>query len=213
MSLIRCITGSESFSSGSASLIVTALKTTQFAFPDDGLFISEAVKQGRYIASTSRAIYLPASNNGVSEQGCYWDGSFMVPDGIILRIFAKRRERIGGRAIEHSGVVFIRAREDAALNRLTLQRIDHHQSTGADVLIEGRFDILSLRDVGAAGGSIKNADLALSRRDRVSAVLTAQVIQAARTERGRVKVERMTDHEGAVTNVMTTRNKRAIDIG
>lgn len=214
MSLIRCITGSESFSAGSASLIVTAVPTTDFAFPDNGIFIGEAAKQGRYIATPNRPVYLPASNNGVTEQGCYWDGTFMVPDGVVLRVFAKRRERIAaGRATDYSGVVFIRAREDAALYRLTLQRIVHTQSTGADVLVEGRFDVLSLREAGAAGVPLTNADLTLSRNGRAQSVLRAEVLQAARRERGKVKIEKMTDHEGAVVNVMTTRSRRATNIG
>lgn len=213
MSLIRCITGSEAFATGSASLIVTVHPTA--TFPIAGArpkFISEAAKEALYVASAQRPIYLPSSNNGVREQGCYWDGTYTVPEGMILRVLAKRRSR-EGRLIESSGVVFLRAREDASLQRLTFHRIDHHQSTNAPVIIEGRFDVLSLRDVAAAGGSITTTDMALGKSPAVQSVLTLTEVAPARRAPAKVKMETVRDHDGAAVHVASTRTKRATNLG
>lgn len=213
MSLIRCITGSESFATGSASLIVTVHGTTAFPVPGPRpKFISEAAKEALYIASAQRPIYLPSSNNGVREQGCYWDGNYTVPDGMILRVLAKRRAR-SGRVVESSGVVFLRAREDAALQRLTFNRIDHHQSTGAPVIIEGRFDVLSLRDVAAAGGAITVVDLTLGKANFVQDVLTLTEVAPARRAPAKVKIEKVTAHDGSEVIIASTRTKRATNLG
>ena len=216
MSLIRCITGSESFASGSASLIVTVHPTTRFPIEGSlkGKFISQAAEDANYVAMTQRKVYLPASNNGVREEGAYWDGSYNVPDSLILRVYARRRARNAfGRAVEGAGVVYLRAREDGPLQRLQLNRIDHPHSTNAPVIIEGRYDIISLRDVAAAGGYIETADLQLGKAEQVAAVLTRVDVAPARRAPAKIKVETVRDHDGEEVRVTSTRTKRATNLG
>lgn len=212
MTLIRTMTGSESFSTGSANLLVNLIGTRDFPV-EKPIFISEAAKAGLHIRAQNRATYLAASINGMREQGGYFDANYEVPDGCILRIFSKVRLRVGGRnglPLERQGVVYIRPRADAAMNRLTLQRVEANNSTNAPVLIEGRFDILSLREVTAAGGTFNSADLAMSRPDAVAHVLRKEEISPARSAPVRLKTETVRNHEGETVKVASTRPRRAI---
>lgn len=210
MSLIRCITGSESLREGSAAMIVTLAPTPTFPLPENkGLFISEAADQGRHVSIQQRKIFLPASNNGVSEQGCYWEGNYNVPDGMILRVYARRQTRVGSRPYREEGVLFIRVREDAALQRLQLRRIESPQSTGAPVVIEGRFDILSIREVGAAKAPLQGVDLQLGKADKVRSVLVHTEVSPARRAPARANIEVVRTHDGEEVTVVSTRTKRA----
>lgn len=216
MSIIRAITGSETFSTGSSKVIVTLHATTRFPLPPaiKSKFIGECAKNGNHVSTGQRSIYLPASNNGVREQGNFWDGTFNVPEGLILRVWANRRERsAGGRLTEDTGVVFLRSRDEGPLQRLQLNRIDHPQSTNAAVIIEGRFDIISLREVAAAGGQIDARDLAWAKPERVGAVLTKHDVAPARRAAAKVKIETVTGQDGETTNVVTSRTKRATNLG
>jgi hypothetical protein len=216
MSLIRAITGTETFSNGNAKMIVTVHPTTRFPLPPavKSKFIGECAKNGNHVSTGQRAIYLPASNNGVREQGNFWDGTFNVPEGLVLRVYATRRERsASGRLIEQSGVIYIRARDEGALQRLQLRRIDHPQSTNAPVFIEGRFDIISLREVAAAGGQIDAKDLAQAKPERVGEVFAHEQVAPARRAAAKLKVEVVRGQDGETTNVVTTRTKRATNLG
>lgn len=216
MTLIRVITGTETFSTGSAKLIVTLHPTTQFPLGAVASnFIGECAKNGQHVSIGQRAAFLPSSNNGVLEQGNYWDGIYNVPEGLILRVFANRRERNHAthRATEGFGVVYIRARDDGPLQRLQLMRIDHHQSTNAPVIIEGRYDIISLREVAAAGGAITTKDMTMAKPENVGLVLTQADIAPARRAAAKVKVEVVRDHDGGTVNVVLIRTKRATNLG
>jgi hypothetical protein len=108
--------------------------------------------------------------------------------------------------------MYIRIREDAALRRLTLNTISDNQSADVPVVIEGRFDILSLREAGQAGVAIVNEDLMLTKVDAVRGVLVheqlaAQTQAPVRVQRETVKV----DNEDVV--VQTARRPRAINLG
>lgn len=220
MTLLRCITGSETFDNGSASLLLSMVESQQFPMaskkgyvPGRGLFASEAAKMGFHARQTQRPVYLPAAANGVRELGCYWDSTIDIDPGVILKLYARRSLRIGSRPSVDQGTVFIQIRDAAPLNRLTLHRISNDMSTNAPVLIEGRFDILSLRDAGAAKVAISAEDLSLSRAERVRSVLEHTEVAPALQPRGKVKIERVTDHTGQQRIVTTTRSRRPIDLG
>lgn len=213
MPFIRCITGSETFREGSAALIVTLEPQNGFEVPGGkGIFISEAAKNRQHVTEQSRPSYLPASTTGVREQGCYWDGNFDVPEGAILRCYARRKIRQGSRPYIEEGVVFIRAREDAALQRLQLRRIDSSQSTNAAVIVEGRFDVISIRDAGAARVPIHALDLQLAKADKVRAVFARTEIAPAKRAPAQVRIETVRSHDGEEVKVASTRRSRAIKL-
>lgn len=220
MTMLRCITGSETFREGSASLLVSLMHTPDKPLegkrdyaPGKGMFISKAAKAGLHSRELARPIYLPAANNGVSELGSFWDGNFEVEDGVILKVYARRRVQFGSRPMIEQGVVFIQVRAQAPLNRLILNRIPSDHSTRAPVIIEGRFDILTLREAGAAKVALTPDDLSLSKPDKVRAVMDHVEVSPAIKPKGRVKVERVIDHSGAAVTVTTTRTRRPIDLG
>lgn len=213
MPFIRCITGSETFKEGSAALIVTLEPQTKFEVPGGkGVFISEAAKNRQHITEQSRPSYLPASTTGVREQGSYWDGNFNVPEGAILRVYGRRKTRFGSRPFIEEGVVFIRAREDGPLQRLQLRRIDSRQSTNAAVIVEGRFDVVSLREAGAARIPIHAQDLQLAKPDKVRAVFIREQIAPERRAPAKTKVEIVRTHDGEEVQVISTRRGRALKL-
>ena len=215
MPLIRCITGTESFRSGSASFTVTI--PAQRDFPGlpvpRGIFISEAAKQTLHVSAQSRPSFLPSSRTGLREQGNYFDGTFVVPEGMILRLNGVRRPRFQGQAmpVKH-GLVLIRARDDGPLNRVTFTRIEDDLSTNTPVFVEGRFDVISIRDAVTAGVSIEADDLGNSRPAAVSSVMTKAVVQPARTGAVKVRAETITNNEGEQVRVVSKRVARPLKL-
>jgi len=214
MTTIKCVTGSESFRNGSSAMIVSCMGTRDFDFTGAtgftaprGLFISEATKQGRYVTSPRRATYLPAANNGIRDHGNWWSGDYEVPEGMVLRVYARRRTT-GSRRNEE-GIVFIQAREAAPLNRLRLNTFDNEHSASIPVIVEGRFDILTLREAGVLGVHLDQEALLLSKADRVLEVMSRQIVAREREARAKIRSERVTDHTGEQRVVTTSRKKRA----
>lgn len=194
-------------------MIVTLEPSRDFQLPGNkGLFIGEAAKTRQHISEQSRPTFMSASNTGVREQGCYWDGNFDVPDGAILRVFAKRQVRMGSRPHVEQGVVFIRARAEAALQRLQFRRIESSQSTGAAIIVEGRFDIISIRDAGAAQVPLQASDLQFAKSEKVRAVLVLEEVAPAKRAPARTKIETVRTHEGEEVRVASTRHRRALKL-
>jgi len=217
MAIIRCISGSESFATGTTKFYISLAHTEQDPLPDRKMvYLSQAAKAGLNIAESGRVNIHPASTTGLREQGNWFDNNFNVRDGLVLKLYAHSERRIGGRNSNQlqvtKAVMFIRAREDAAARRITLERIPDRLATSTAVLVEGRFDILSLRQAGALGVPLSNNDLLMSGIDRVRSVLTHEELSPARASIEKTVVERVETGDGNEVTVKSKRRSRAINL-
>lgn len=218
MSLIRIVTGSETFQSGSSGLLAQVVKCNGVQTPNGKpMFISDAAKGATAgITQPTRSTFLPASRVGMSEMGNWFDGQFDVPEGVIIRLFGRRQDRSqaalrAGNGAAKRGVVYIRLREGAALRRLTLNTIDDNMTSNIPVVVEGRYDILSLREAGAAGVAITTEDLQLTKPDAVRGVLVHTEVAPMRAVADKAVIETVRVGDEAVT-VTTRRKPRAVNL-
>jgi len=211
--------GSESFGQGSSSLIVQLVPCTALQLPEGKpVFVGDAAKRalGGVNIPAGRPVYVPASRTGLKEQGAWFDGNYELPTGTILRVCAQRRERVGGRTGHalppKNGTAYIRIRADAALRRLTLKTIDSEQSADVPVVIEGRFDVLSLREVGAAGVRFDQNDVLSTKADAVRGVLDHTEIASELQRQQKTVRESVETPTGERVSVDVTRRPRAINL-
>jgi len=217
MSIIRCISGSETFSTGFTKLYISVVHSDDFPLQDrKPVYLSNAAKAGLNISEAGRLQVHAASTTGLREQGNWFDNSFNVRDGVVLKIFAHKQHRIGGRASNQLDVtkaaMFIQAREGAAARRIELSRLRDRLATTTPVIIEGRFDVLSLKQVGALGAPLSNTDLLMSGVEKVRAVLSHTELSPAKSSIQRTVVERVETGDGELTTVKTKRQSRAINL-
>lgn len=207
MALIRIMSGSETYAQGSSKLFV------QVAGRDGYTFVSDAAKKPNSgIVLDGRPAYVPAARSGMREQGGWFDGNYNVADDTVLRLTGQRTERVGGRTGfkrgPFRGHMFIRTRAKAALRRIALITVTADQSALVHVLIEGRFDVLSVKEAGRLGAPLERADLAHSKVEAVREVFTHTVLQGEREGRTRQIVKNV---DGKT--VRSDHVPRAIDLG
>ena len=218
MALIRIITGSESFACGNSNMIVSVMPCRGFPLPEDKpIFIGDAAKRRLVVSTPSRPSYISASTSGIREQGQWFDGNYEVPDGAVLRVFARQQARVGGRRgiAEQPKValIFLKARADGPLQRIQLQTINDQFSAQVPVVIEGRYDVLSIREAGALRVPITEQDMRQARPERVRELLSKTEIAPARRAPERSTRETVRTHDGEAVTVETKRTSRAINLG
>lgn len=218
MTLITAMSGSEKLSDGTSRLMIRVIPCRSFpAAPGlpEGCFLSEAVNAVSTVNAISRANRYPASQSGLPDQGYWYRGDYDIQDGQIIKLIGMRRAKSFGsvnRIEEHKAVLFIHIRAQGPLNRITLNTVNCIQSINVPVTVEGRFDILSLRQVGMSGGTIMSSDMADARPQYVDKVFTKTIIQPAiRATDAAQRVAVSTGGENSVI-VASTRVRRAINM-
>lgn len=92
--------------------------------------------------------------------GSFAAATYQVMDGVVLKLYAKKREGWNG-VMKHC-VVFLKAREHAA-HRIIRFRPVQSNSLALDWLgVQGRFDIITLREAEAFGARVIEATRKLS---------------------------------------------------
>lgn len=206
MALMRIMSGSETFPQGSASLSV------QVAGRGGYTFVSEAAKKDNSgVVLDGRPAYIPAARSGLREQGGWFDANYDIAEGTVLRLMGKRTERLGGRnGIKRGpfrGHMFIAARANAALRRLQFITLTADQSALVNVMVEGRFDVLSIREAGRMKAPLQPEDLRHSKVADVQELFNHTILSGHREGKKRVEIKTV---EGAT--VHTEHTPRALDL-
>jgi hypothetical protein len=107
--------------------------------------------------------------------GSFATATYQVQDGVILKLYAKKR--MGWNAVMKHCVMFLKAREHAA-HRVIRFRPNPSNRLALDWLgVQGRFDILTMKEAEAFGARVIEATRRLSDGSD-SSLVTDEIIEA-----------------------------------
>lgn len=144
-------------------------------------FIGKAAREFRGLPNSvirehGSAIVVPSLSDMPQEiGGLFATANYQVQDGVILKLYAKRR--IGWNGTMKHVVVFIRAREHAAHRVIKFSPVPSNQLAMPWLGVQGRFDIISLKEAEAFGARVIGATRKLSEGSD-SALITDEVLEA-----------------------------------
>lgn len=219
---LRAVTGTESLEHGTSGLTLQVCKGPKFTvwrYRQVIEFISNITKTAipsEPVYALGRPTVLSAASSSVQEQGRWFDQTFHVLEGVVLRISARKQVRVGGRggrnAAQESAVMFISPRADAALRRIEFMTIDDPTSNRIPVVIEGRFDVLSLRQAASLGATITPQDITLGTPEKVQSLLMMHVQSPEKSTPPKKVTTKVKTTDGDEVTVATTRRRRATRI-
>lgn len=164
--LLQTTSGRETFRSGSSQLHVLVMPTKSLALPSPqhiGI-VSRAANQALPITSTQYMQHSAASGS-MMDMGKWHQVTYQLPSGTVLKLAGEKTMtgsgygQVGGGATRTRGSLLIQTRDEAALRRITLQVVGDRMCTFRDVKVEGRFDLLSLKEalqLGVGGIDMRN---------------------------------------------------------
>ena len=218
--LLQTTSGRETFRTGSSQFQVLVMPTRTLSLPSPqhiGI-VARAANQSVPITSTQYMRHSAASGSMV-DMGTWHQSTYELPPGIVLKLYGDKtvmgssHGQVGGRAVRSVGSLLIQTRAEAALRRITFRVVGDPQCTFRDVKVEGRFDLLSLKEalqLGVAGIDMHNTreftDTATLARLFSMTTLDAEIAGKRTVQTTKVKTD-----DGEV-EVQTAGRRRALDL-
>lgn len=181
MALLSTTTGKE-------NQVISSVEVNAYFCPprreESPLFAAVKV-QGDIIRTVGSYSGHQARNGIAAEVGGRWHKQgYDFNEGTIIKIWVRRKGNL--RSAPEIGAVYLRMRENGPLQRLRIPLLGQTDSVLGDATYEGRFDLLTLKEV-AKAGIIINADYAYqASRVQASKVIFAEILEQ---EREPVRVE------------------------
>lgn len=210
MNNIETMLGTENFPGGNASKVWLFFAPSR-AYPH------AAGEAPLFAAAKARTVginqlrtggRIAACEGGSDALGWFSQSAYTVPDGLILKLFAMRKQA----GQQRVGCQFLRSRADAPLVRLKVALTGYHRATLREAWVEGRFDLLSLDEAKAAGVKVlpmferqfdPRIALAMIERTELSPELRAAV---------REETKQIVNADGKAVAIPKARRQRMIDV-
>ena len=154
--LISSTTGNENWEHASAKCQLFFTPTAAFAGKEVPIWrLSKGDNPSVPVAqaSTMRTAAAP----GLIDAFGFWNTStYAIPEGVLLKLFAQRKNTSIGAGGHLLGSMFLRARNDAPLIRVSVGLIGDSRAAFTAVHTEGRFDVMSLAEAEARGAIVSS---------------------------------------------------------
>lgn len=217
--LISLFTGSETFPSGACKLHVLGIPTQSYPRGGKGpIHIGLAAKDNNpsFPVRQTAAQKLPAAAGSSVTLGTWWRSTYDVPEGMLLEVFGSINA--SGSSFGSStgrttaGAVLIQMRAHAALRRITFNRQPDRMASVQSLTVEGRFDIVQLRDLAEHRPQVTSTDIMHLSANAVRTLFSSTVIDAEVTSRPELVRERIKTPEGNSVEIVKTQHRRALDL-
>ncbi len=153
-----------------------------------------------------------AAAPGLIDAFGFWNtAAYDIPEGVLLKLFAQRKNTSIGAGGHLLGSMFLRAREDAPLIRVSVGLIGDSRAAFTAVHTEGRFDVILLagaENMGAVVSSFRNQH----DPDVRAAMFTVSELAGGSSAPVHESVE-IENSDGQRVIVREIRPRRAIDLG
>lgn len=137
-------------------------------------FIGKAAREFRgypnsVIREHGSAVVVPSLSDMPQEiGGLFATANYQLQEGVILKLYAKKR--VGWNGTMRHVVVFLRAREHAAHRCLKFRPVACNQLSMEWLGVQGRFDIITLKEAEAFGARVIGATRKLSEGSEFSLI-------------------------------------------
>lgn len=154
---------------------------------------------------------------GFREDTGFWSTtSLELPDGMVLKLFGMKQQKGNGRFYPKSMAhLFVQIRSGAALRRVVASTLGSSglslpPARGQLSYIEGRFDILSARDLAGLGVSVLPNTLKMMSAQNVQSLFTEQVLQPELQGRTVVHQASVVNSSGSRVAVQKVKHTRRV---
>lgn len=143
------------------------------------------------------------------EVGSWTSARWMVPEGHIVKLYADRTRH---RKAFQKACVYLLMREDAPLQRISLELTCAARSNFRTAYAEGRFDILTEGELISYGVVVPEMYAPFSCDEFVMRTFDVEVLAPAKTVRTvkAVRTEEVTNRDGDTVTISTHRTVRKI---
>lgn len=171
---------------------------------------SRTVQQGQRVQMLGVGARVPAINN-VQEQigGCWRSNQYQIAEGEILKFSIRRKA--GWDGVPKQASIYVRVRNNAAMLSIKSDTLKvPHQSTREFVELAGRFDVIPLHEVLAAGRQVHRFGHFQSASKLVEDTFAITELEPQRVARIVVATIAVTAQDGTVKAMPVVQHRRAI---
>lgn len=144
------------------------------------------------------------------DLGKWSQAVYQVPEGMMLKIFARKTPGFGRRIISAS--MYIRVRERAAYRQLNIALTGHTKARFTSATIKGRFDILTLEQATQRGAKVPAHFVHTFDRAECDRIFTEQILEAEIAPQGVVRERAFVRENGERVSVKVVKNNRRLEI-
>ena len=213
--LIQTTTGKETFDTGTSQYYVFVCPTRRVKI-DKEIHLGMAHNIPNANISRMNHTRYPAVQGSRVDMGSWTIATHDVPDGTILKVWGQKT--MSGRAYgsnqgtRYIGAILIQMRTGAPLHRITCQQVGHPKSSLNSVTVEGRFDIISLKDAAKAGAQLPMTFIQQFMNPRNDQLFLLEVLDQATAARRQSVTEVVKGDHGESIEIEVARTKRALDL-
>lgn len=200
--LIQTMTGQETFPDGSAKCHMFVCPTRETPLLTEEKNIGILAKGNR----DYRKVRSQQQQAGHINQNIWWNNTFEVPEGALLKLFGKRHAR-GESDVSKS--ILLLARADAALIRVSMRSSSPRLSAVPVISTEGRFDVVTPRQAVEMGYPLNESFFRSFLNTEQLFTVTVLEEQRRAVPQVRVETVRVEDKE---VKVKTAARRRAVTL-
>ena len=149
-----------------------------------------------------------------AEFGKWTTRQYQVPEGLLIKLYGKRKlaEMVSGR--ETQACMFLQVREGAPLIRVTARLTgDERANSHTITMFEGRADILTLDEAQALGARLPRHQREQFADYNVETLYSVRVLSPETEGRVVPQAREIENTQGERVRVTVPRRRRAIDLG
>lgn len=211
--LMQITTGEENFPTGGSKCHVFFVPTRQRMGREAHIGqMARGFNPDVPVAQTNQRWF--AAMTGYPETlGRWCTANYDVPEGVVLKVFGSKRQMVGRQALPvRTGVVYLQLRSGAAFQRIAFQTLQDSKGALREAMIEGRFDILTPRELGQMGVSMSTQVLSQMSEDAVNRLFNITVLSGATEAKVQVRQSQIKNADGEVVAVQRAVRRRAVDL-
>jgi hypothetical protein len=144
------------------------------------------------------------------DLGKWTQAVYQVPEGMMVKIFARKTPGFGRRIINAS--MYICVRERAAYRQLNIALTGHTKARFTNAVIKGRFDILTLEQAVKRGAKVPAHFAHTFERAECDRIFAEQVLEAEIAPLGTVRERTLVRENGKRVTVKVVKNNRMLDL-
>lgn len=171
---------------------------------------SRTVQHGQRVQMLGVGARVPSIHN-VQEQigGCWRSNQYQIADGEILKFSVRRKT--GWDGVPKQASIYVKMRHGAAMLSIKADTLKvPHQSTRDFVEVAGRFDVIQLHEVLAAGRQVHRFGHFQSAAKLVEECFDITELEPERAPRIVVQTVSVTAQDGSVKAMPVVQPRRAI---
>lgn len=211
--LISAVCGSENFPNGSCKYHLFFVPTRQRMGKE--AHISQLAKGLNPDVPVSQTqVRKFAAMTGYPETLGYWIQSmYDVPEGVVLKVFGTKRETVQRQQLPaRTAAIYIQLRSSAPLQRISGATLRDPKGQLQSATFEGRFDILTLREMAALGIGVNTMTMNQIAPGAVQRLFEITTLDRALQERTVVKQTIIRNAEGETVSVAKATTRRAVKL-